>query len=287
MGNTYVSVQETRPRLTLVALLLLLDPNGQILALLPVDLVAFSVIIDEVTSIAGLVLVEVGLGDGLVGEKLILLKLENETETGLVEVLHTDVDQVLQGALVTVGDHLSEGDLVLHGGQPELWNTADMFGDLSGLLLLLGLLSLLLLIVVLLIVFFAGKDLLLGGFGLAVDDLGTLLVEWGKLGKVLLLKLENLFLELGLEFGVFFLNAFETSDALLNLGRQGLDVAGGSANERAKTALNHLNKLRVLSKNGGSRSAVQLVEVLCCGGVKSVLLSLRLVDFQADVSGAG
>lgn len=83
-------------------------------------------IIDEVTTVAALALVEVGFGDGLVREKLVLGKFEDEAETRLVEVLHANINEVLQGGLITVGNHLGKRNLVLHGRQPELGDTRDV-----------------------------------------------------------------------------------------------------------------------------------------------------------------
>ena len=61
---------------TLVSLLFALDLNGEVLARLPVDLVTFRMIIDEVATITVLFLIEVRLGDGLVGKELVVGKLE-------------------------------------------------------------------------------------------------------------------------------------------------------------------------------------------------------------------
>ena len=68
-------------KLTLVALLLALNSYGQVLAGLPVDLVTLSMVVDEVSSISALSLVEVGLCDDLVGEELVLRELKDQTET--------------------------------------------------------------------------------------------------------------------------------------------------------------------------------------------------------------
>jgi hypothetical protein len=206
-------------KLTLVALLLALDSNGEVLARLPVDLVTLGVVVDEVTTVAVLLLVVVCLGDGLVGEELVLGELEDETESGAVQVLHADVGQELEGALVTVGDGLGERR-VLHGGQPELGDTLDV----GGRLVVLSLVGLIILVVVFLFVLLASLDLLLGRLGGAVDDLGTLLVERGVLGEELLLEGEDFLLELGLELGVLLLDALETSDTSADGGRERLDV---------------------------------------------------------------
>lgn len=139
--------------------------------------------------------------------------------------------------------------MVLHGGEPELWNALDVLIRLSRLLFLVsGLSSLFFLLLVVL----AGLDLLLGGLSIAIDNGGTLLVKWCELGEVFLFQLEDLFLELSLEFGVLLLDALQASDALLDLGRQGLDVTGGAANKGAKSALDQLDKLWVLREDRGS-----------------------------------
>ena len=114
-------------------------------------------VVDEVTAIAVLLLVEVGLGDGLVCEELVLLKLEDEAEPGAVEVLHADIGEVLQRSLVAVCDHLGERDLVLHGAEPELWDTLDILA----LVLVELLLALLLVVLIVLIFLLANLDLLL------------------------------------------------------------------------------------------------------------------------------
>ena len=186
---------------------------------MPVDLVTLGVIVDEVTAVAVLLLVVVGLGDGLVGEELVLGELEDETESGAVQVLHADVGQELEGTLVTVGDGLGERR-VLHGGQPELGDTLDVGGRL--VILGLGLLIL----VILLFVLLASLDFLLGRLGGTVDDLGTLLVERGVLGEELLLEGKDLLLELGLELGVLLLDTLETSDTSADRGRERLHVTG-------------------------------------------------------------
>jgi hypothetical protein len=71
-GRTRCKVQHT-----LVALLLALEAESQVLLLLPVNLRALGVVINEVTTVSALILVVVGLGDGLVGEELVLSELED------------------------------------------------------------------------------------------------------------------------------------------------------------------------------------------------------------------
>ena len=143
-------------KLTLVPLLLALHADSQVLAGLPVNLVALGVVVDEVATVAVLLLVVVRLGDGLVGEELVLLEFEDEAEARAVEVLHADVGQVLQRSLVAVCDHLGERDLVLHGAQPELWDTLDVLA-----LVLVDLLLPLLLVLILLVLLLDNLDLLL------------------------------------------------------------------------------------------------------------------------------
>jgi len=159
-------------KLTLVALLLALNTNSQVLSSLPVNLITFSVIIDEITSVSALLLVKVCLGDLLVGEKFVLSKLEDKLETRLVKISHADVSKRFEGRLVPVGDGLGESEAVLHGSQPELWNTLE--AGWVNLLLILGLLLLLLIIFV--IRLGTSLDLLLSGFGESINNLGTLLV---------------------------------------------------------------------------------------------------------------
>jgi len=111
------------------------------------------VVVDEVAAVAVFLLVEVGLGDGLVGEEVIFLKLEDEAEARAVQVLHANVRQVLECSLVAVCDHLGKRDLVLHGAEPELGDALDV---LAFILVELGLGG----IVVVLINLLANLDLL-------------------------------------------------------------------------------------------------------------------------------
>ena len=223
--------------LTLVPLLLALNLDGEVLALLPLDLVALGVVVDEVATVAVLLLVVVGLVDGLVGEESVLSELENEAETGAVEVLHADVGQVLEDLLVALGDGLSEGR-VLHGTEPELRNTLDIGGSSLLLLVRLGLLALLVALVVLALSL-ASLDLLLGGLSKTVDDLGALLVQRSELGEELLLELENLLLELSLELGVLLLHALEAVNTSADGSGQRLDVAGRLSDEARELVLHH------------------------------------------------
>lgn len=242
-------------QLTLVALLLLLNADSKILVLLPVDLVTLGVIVDKVATIAALVLVVVGLGDSLVGEVLVLSELEDEAESGLVEILHADIGEGLEGLLVAVGDHLGEGDLVLHGREPELGDTRNLLGRLGSLLLLGGGLGLLIVLLILL----TGLDLVLSGLSLAVDNGSTLLVKRSELGEVLLLELKDLLLELGLKLGVLLLDALQASDTTLDIGRERLNVAGRTTDKRAETALDKGHKSGVLGEDGSGGGTVKVL----------------------------
>lgn len=178
-------------------------------------------VVDEVTTVAVLILVVVGLGDGLVGEELVLGELEDEAESRSVEVLHANVGELLEGLLVAVGDHLGERDLVLHGREPEL---GDTFCGLILLLLLLSLLGLLLLI--LLFILLSGLNLLFGRLDTTVHNGGTALVQGGEFAKVLLLELEDLLLELSLQLGMLLLDTLQTGHTAADDRRKRLNVAG-------------------------------------------------------------
>jgi len=89
-------------------LLLALNPDCQVLARFPINLVTLGMVVDEVAAIATLLLVEVCFGDGLVGEKVVVDKLKDEAETRLLEILHPDVRKMLQRGLVPIRDHLGQ-----------------------------------------------------------------------------------------------------------------------------------------------------------------------------------
>lgn len=205
--------------LTLVTLLLALETQSEILLRLPVNLGTLGVVVNEVATISTLVLVVVGLRDGLVGEELILCELEDQTESRLVEVLHANVGELLEGLLIPLSDHFRQRNLVLHGRQPKLGDTG---GSLAfGLLLLLCIVVLL----VLLFVFLASLNLGLGGLHTSVNNCGPALIQRGKLGEVLLLKFQDLLLELSLQLRVLLLDTLQASDAAADDRGQGLDVA--------------------------------------------------------------
>jgi hypothetical protein len=240
--------------LTLVPLLLALDADCEVLASLPVDLVTLGVVVDEVAAVAVLLLVEVGLGDGLVGEELVLVELEDQTEAGAVEVLHADVGERLERSLVAVCDHLGERDLVLHGAEPELGDALDV---LALVLVELGL-GLVLVVLIVLVNLLADLDLVFRGLRCAVDDLRTGLVEGRELGEVLLLELQDLFLELGLELGVLLLDALEAGNATADGGGQRLDVATRAADERAELVLHHGDERGVGGEEAGGGALKRL-----------------------------
>jgi len=174
------------------------------------------VVVDEISTVAALFLVVVGLGNRLVGEELVFGKVEDQAEARLVKVLHADVVQVLQSSFVAVGDGLCEGG-ILHGRQPELGNT---FGIVVGCVcwlvrsLLLGVF-----VVLVLIVLLTSLNLLLTWLARTVDDGGTLFVEWAVFGEELLLQSQDLLLEFGLKLRVLLLNTLEASYSLADRSR--------------------------------------------------------------------
>jgi hypothetical protein len=114
------------------------------------------VVVDEVTTVTTLLLVIIGLCDLLVGEKVVFGKFEDKLEAGTVKVGHADIGEMLKGSLVPIGDGLGEREVVLHGRQPELWNTLKVLC----ILLVFGFnILLLLFIILLLIICFSGLDL--------------------------------------------------------------------------------------------------------------------------------
>jgi hypothetical protein len=179
-------------------------------------------IIDEIATISALFLVEISLRDSFVGEKLILSKLKDQSEARSVEILHSDISEKFQGLLVSLCYHLREGNLILHGRQPEFWNTGH-FRLLSGvfLLLLTVFLSFLVLPVALPSLNFSFCRL--GG---SIDDGGTFLVQGGKLLEEFLLELQNLLLELRFKLCVGLLYALKAGDATTHRSRQRFNVAG-------------------------------------------------------------
>ena len=116
-------------KLTLVPLLLTLHLDRQILPALPVNLITLRMIVDEVTTIPVLFLVEVRLRNGLVREELIVRELEDQTETRTIEIFHADVGEPLQRLLIAICDGLRERR-VLHRTKPELWDALHVcFGS--------------------------------------------------------------------------------------------------------------------------------------------------------------
>lgn len=130
------------PLLTLVALLLDLKLLGEILILLPLDLRADGTIVDKVTSIPNGGLVEVRLLEDLVFEKVVGGEEEAELEARLAlvifrnvrafDVLQLDVGEVLESISITIGDEVTDGNVVAQGSQPEFRNTVGRRGDILG-----------------------------------------------------------------------------------------------------------------------------------------------------------
>lgn len=238
--------------LTLVPLLLRLDLDGEVLAGLPLDLGSLCVVVDEVTERSDLLLVEVGLGENLVLKELLgsVGELEEELEPGLAvaEVLYTNVDEVLESLLVTLGDELRDACMVCKSSEPESGNT---LGTVCGLLCgdeggLCGSLVILVVVVLVCIDLEASLDLLLGRFRSSLDDGSSSLVDRAVLFCKPLLELEDLPLELGLELCVLDLQAFETLYTLSDDRLEGLDVSRRLADESSELALDHLGQQRVL-----------------------------------------
>jgi len=132
---------------------------------------------------------------------------------------------VLQGLLVTLGDHLGKRDLVLHGREPELRNTVHRLT-----LFLLGLL-LSFLFLFLFLILLSSLDLLLGRLNTAVDYCRTTLIQRSELAEVLLLKFQDFLLELSLELGVLLLDTLQAGNAAADGRRERFDVAGRATDE--------------------------------------------------------
>jgi hypothetical protein len=159
--------------LTPVSLLLALYTESEVFVCFPVDLITLGVVVDEVAAVSTFLLVIVCLGDGFIGEEFIFRELENKTESRSVQVFHANIDEMFKGLLIPVGDHLDKGNLVLHGGKPELWDTGHIGFLGLRLSLLLGLLLGLILITQL---GFTSFDLSFGRFDGTIHDLGTSLI---------------------------------------------------------------------------------------------------------------
>jgi hypothetical protein len=223
-------------------------------------------VVDEVSSVAILLTVEVGLRECFVRKEIVWRELENELEARAVEILHADVRQVSEGFLVLIRDKLSKRNLVLHCRQPELWNTLCVIGriDLYFRLLILSLVFVLFRL--------AGFHLSLCWFAVTIDDLGPLLVQWCEFGKVFLFEVQNFFLELSLKFGVFLLNAFEASNSTANRSWEVFNVARRTTNKCTKLSLYHRHEGWVLSEDRGSSGAVKILCHECQSKVPTGLL---------------
>ena len=113
--------------LTLVTLLLDFKLLGQILVLLPLDFGTDRTIVDKVTCIANLLLVEVGLFQDSVIEEIVGGELENELEArggiGCGEVFDANINEVLQCSGIPIRDDLIEDGVIAESGKPELGDT--------------------------------------------------------------------------------------------------------------------------------------------------------------------
>ena len=113
--------------LTLVTLLLDFKLLGQILVLLPLDFGTDRTIVDKVTCIANLLLVEVGLFQDSVIEEIVGGELENELEArggiGSGEVFDANINEVLQCSGIPIRDDLIEDGVIAESGKPELGDT--------------------------------------------------------------------------------------------------------------------------------------------------------------------
>ncbi len=119
----------------LVALLLGLNANSQVLALDPVDLGSDGVVVDEVALVSNLLLVEVSLLERGVAEEVLgsLGEVKGEGEASLLlGVDDADVDQELEGLLVALGDELAQAEVVLERRQPELGDSLGRGSQLVG-----------------------------------------------------------------------------------------------------------------------------------------------------------
>merc|ERR1712230_236317 len=169
----------------LVALLLCLDPYGEVFAGLPLDLASLGVVVHKVAERTDLLLVVVGLCQGLVVKELLGLvrKVKQQLEPWLVvaEVLDPDVDEVLERLLVPLRHELGDAGMVREGGEPKAWNTLWTLCDLVGAQNLSAAFLLFLVIFVLILVVLvdleSSIDLLFRRLDLAEDDLLAALVD--------------------------------------------------------------------------------------------------------------
>lgn len=83
-------------------------------------------VIDEITAVAALLLVEVCLGNSFVGEEVVCAReFKDELETRLVKIFHSDVSQVFESSFITLGNQICKRRVVLHGRKPKFWDSLD------------------------------------------------------------------------------------------------------------------------------------------------------------------
>ena len=213
-------------------------------------------VVDEVSSVAVLLTVEVGLRECFVRKEIVWRELKNELETWAVEVLHPDVRQMSERFLILIRNKLGKRNLILHCRQPELRNTLCIIGRIDLYL------SLLILSLIFVPFGLAGFHLSLRWFAVTIDDPSPLLIQWCEFGKIFLFEVQNFFLELSLKFGVFLLNAFEAGNSTTNGSWEVLNVAGRTTNKCTELSLYHRHEGGILSEDRSSSGAVK---ILCHG----------------------
>ena len=120
-----IGIRRKRP--TLVPLLLNLKLLCEIFILFPPDLGANGAIVDEITRISDLFLVEISLLEDVVLEEVIGAEDEEDLEAWLaclvIEVRELNINKVLEGFHIAICDQLGEGDMISECGEPEVRNT--------------------------------------------------------------------------------------------------------------------------------------------------------------------
>jgi hypothetical protein len=196
---------------TLVALSLCLDHDGQIFAFFPVDFLAFGVIIDEIATVASLLLIEIRLCQNLVCEEVVLTKLEFDSEARDVEVGKSDVSEMTQHFLVLGRDQVGNNNHILHRRQPKLGNALGSSSSGSSSLRLFLVLALAGGRHFSVLLFSLESSFHFGVLWLrdTVDDLGSSFVQRTVLLQILLFQFQDFLLEFEFEFGVFGLETLE------------------------------------------------------------------------------
>ena len=97
-GQRHAARYRIRVSLTLVPLLLDLDLLGKVLVLLPLDVVPDGLVVDKVSTVSDLLLVEVGLCELGIIKELVLAESEVELEAWSIAlgVRQSDVFELLQ-----------------------------------------------------------------------------------------------------------------------------------------------------------------------------------------------